>query len=113
MALPMSFQVLVSTPEAFKAAQRTSPLLKWSAFGVVVFDEVCEIKISVCVFYLIVNCWCSVWVFGFRFLAVHIICGWNPSGNIIYFFIFCSVDVFASTFPSAGIVRVLVLSQVE
>lgn len=41
MALPASFDVLVSTPDAFKVAQRASSLLSWSAFGVVVFDEVC------------------------------------------------------------------------
>ena len=40
MALPASFHVLVSTPEAFKVAQRGSSLLDWSAFRVVVFDEV-------------------------------------------------------------------------
>lgn len=41
MALPASFQVLVSTPDAFKAAQLGSSLLNWSLFGVIVFDEVC------------------------------------------------------------------------
>eukprot|EP00903_Cladosiphon_okamuranus_P013941 g12967.t1 len=40
MALPASFHVFVSTPEAFKIAQRSSSLLNWNAFGVVVFDEV-------------------------------------------------------------------------
>lgn len=43
MALPRSFDVLVSTPESFKMAQRSGPsssLLHWDLFRVIVFDEV-------------------------------------------------------------------------
>lgn len=49
MMMPPSFDVLVTTPEAFRMAQRDaardnyspdSPLLQWEMFRVVVFDEV-------------------------------------------------------------------------
>jgi hypothetical protein len=39
-ALPESFDVLVSTPEAFLRAQASRPTLHWSAFKLVIFDEV-------------------------------------------------------------------------
>jgi hypothetical protein len=39
-ALPESFDVLVSTPEAFLNAQASRPTLHWSAFKLVIFDEV-------------------------------------------------------------------------
>ena len=39
-ALPESFDVLVSTPEAFLRAQASRPSLQWSAFKLVIFDEV-------------------------------------------------------------------------
>lgn len=40
MSLRETFQVLVSTPDAFKTARRHNSLLEWERFRVVVFDEV-------------------------------------------------------------------------
>lgn len=38
--LPVAFDVLVSTPDAFWRAQAQSPNLSWATFSLVVFDEV-------------------------------------------------------------------------
>lgn len=54
--LASSFEVLVSTPKAFEAAQLkqegSSNLLSWASFGLVVFDEV---RAPVCINRLLVS----------------------------------------------------------
>lgn len=48
--LPKDFDVLMATPDAFRAAQEKGlPLFQWSSFRVVIFDEVLLIECDFCV----------------------------------------------------------------